>query len=103
MKTAFAALVISLISLIVTLILGTKNYRKSKRLEFFQRRDLLSQKISELNIENSQMHLISARYEMVVQKFRSMRGTGEETERINNQITSIKRLQERIYGANKVP
>ena len=96
MKTAIAAVVISLISLIATIVLGTKNYKKSKKLEFFQRRDHLLLKISDLNARNSEAHLISARYEMVAQNFSVLRLTGEQADRINNQITRIKQLQEDI-------
>jgi hypothetical protein len=59
---AIAALVIALISLISTIVLATKNYRKSKRLEFFQRRDKLFQAISEFNTKNSETRLSGARF-----------------------------------------
>ena len=99
MKTAIAALIISSISLIVTIVncvILVKNYKKSKRIEFLQRRDHLLQKITELSAKNSEAHLISARYEMVIQNFSTLRVTEEHAEQINNQITRSKKLQENI-------
>jgi hypothetical protein len=87
---------ISLIIAIVSCVITVKNYKKSKRLEFFQRRDHLLLKISDLNARNSEAQLISARYEMVAQNFSTLRLTGEQADRINNQITRIKKLQEDV-------
>ncbi|HKO98041.1 MAG TPA: hypothetical protein VJU86_13670 [Pyrinomonadaceae bacterium] len=59
---AFAALIIAIISLISTVVLGTKNYSKSKRHEFFQRRDHCFQAISNFNAKNSETRLSGARF-----------------------------------------
>lgn len=68
MKTAIAALILSSLSLIVSFGLGIKNYRKSKRLEFFQRRDQLFAKISEMNKKVSELLLYVAGYEVIAMK-----------------------------------
>jgi len=47
-------------------VIAAKNYKKSKRLEFLQRRDQLFLKISDLNAKNSELRLISARFEIVM-------------------------------------
>jgi hypothetical protein len=65
MKTAIFAVIVSLISLIATIVLGTKNYKKSKRLEFFQRRDQLFQVISNFNAKNSETRLSGARFTII--------------------------------------
>lgn len=72
MKTSLAALVIALISLIATIVLGTKNYRKSKRLEFFQRRDHCFQKISDLHVKISAGRILVARYEVIAMENNSL-------------------------------
>jgi methyl-accepting chemotaxis protein len=99
------AAVISFISLIITIVncvILVKNYKKSKKLEFFQRRDFLSQKISELNVKNSETHLISARYQMVVQNLSTLRLPKEQAERINKQIASIEELREQTEQRAKL-
>jgi hypothetical protein len=65
MTTAVVAVAISVISLVATIVLGTKNYRKSKKLEFFQRRDQLFQTISNFNAKNSETRLSGARFTII--------------------------------------
>jgi len=52
----------SLIVAIIGCVIAARSYKKSKRLEFFQRRDQLFATISDLNAKNSEAHLISAKY-----------------------------------------
>jgi hypothetical protein len=103
---ALIAALISFISLMVAIIscsIAIKNYKKSKRLEFFQRRDELLQKIADLNAKHSEAHLISARLGIVLLNLQSLslslgldeRRTKENTD-VNNQIASVKRLLEKI-------
>jgi hypothetical protein len=104
MKTAIAAVIVASFSLVVAVIgcvIAVKTYKKSKRLEFFQRRDHLFQKISELNAKNSESHLISAKYEMEALKLAGLRLSGEYAERVTKQIVSINRLREGIASAAK--
>jgi hypothetical protein len=81
-KVAIGALINSSFSLIATFISSVfiaKTYKKNRRLEFLQRRDRLSQKISDLNDRNNEAHLISARFELVAVKragATTARGTG---------------------------
>jgi Putative Holin-like Toxin (Hol-Tox) len=70
----------SLIVAIIGLVIAAKSYKKSKRLEFFQRRDQLFAKISDLNAKNSEAHLISARYEIVAIVKASLGLRGEQAE-----------------------
>jgi hypothetical protein len=93
---AIAALIIAFLSLITTVTLGTKNYKKSKRLEFLQRRDHLSQKISELNARNSEARLISARFALVAVKNAGLPLRGEQAERNAALIVSIQKQQEGV-------
>jgi len=65
---AIVALVISFSSLVVTIVSAVKNYRKSKRDAFNQRRDHLFRAISDLNARNSEARLISARFEIIAVK-----------------------------------
>ena len=96
---AIIALIISFIGLIGTIINSVfiiKNFKKSKRDVFFQRRDQLFQNISELSTTSSEAHRISARYEMVIQNLVSVRMEGEPKTRIENHLASIKRSQENL-------
>ena len=61
-----------------------KSFKKSKRLEFLQRRDKLFDKVSELSTRNSEARFLSARYELVrLNKFSLLPhgGNKEETEK----------------------
>src|SRR5450432_3301054 len=49
---------LTVIGLIINTVVTVKTYKKSRRLEFLQRRDHLSQKISELNDRNIEAQLI---------------------------------------------
>lgn len=64
---AIGALSISIFTLIVAIInsvFTAKTYKKSRRLEFLQRRDHLSRKISDLSDKNNEAEMISARYKL---------------------------------------
>src|ERR1700730_6404229 len=93
---AIVALVISFGSLVVSIVSAVKNYKKSKRDAFIQRRDHLFQKISDLNAKNTEAHLISARYEIVGVKNAGLPLRGEQAERNAALIASIKELQQNV-------
>src|SRR6266478_6922727 len=104
-KIAIAALIISFCSLIGTLINSmytAKTYKKNKRLEFLQRRDHLSQKISDLNDRNTEAQLISARYELVAVKNAGLPLRGEQAERNMALIASIKEQQKGVENGIKL-
>lgn len=101
MKTAIAALIISSLSLIATIILGAKNYRKSQRLEFFQRRDQLFAKISELNNKVSQLLLYVARYEVAAMKNESLSLDSEFKKRSNLIVTAVRAERIKIEDSLK--
>ena len=61
---AFIALIVAIISCAIS----AKNYKKSKRYEFLQRRDQLFLKISDLNAKNSEARVISSRFGIVLIK-----------------------------------
>lgn len=99
-RIAIIATIISFISLIVaviTCLISVQNYKKSKRLEFFQRRDQLFAKISDLNAKNSEAHLISARFGIVLLNRASQPLMDEKhAEENKTQMASIKKLVENI-------
>jgi hypothetical protein len=98
-NVAIATLIISSLGLIGTLINSVytaKTYNKNIWLEFLQRRDLLSQKISELNDRNTEAQLISAKYELVAVKKAGLPLRGEQAELNKEIITSIKKQREGI-------
>jgi hypothetical protein len=93
------AATISFISLIITIVncvILVKNYKKSKRIEFFQRRDYLLQKISELNAKNSEARSFAARYEVVAMKNAALSLDPKYKERNEELITSLKKLSHNI-------
>ena len=101
---AIVAVTIALCSLIVAIIgcvLGVKSYKKSKRLEFFQRRDQLFAKISDLNAKNSEAHLISARYQIVAVTKASLGLSGKQAEENTAQIASVKELGKNVEKGAK--
>ena len=89
---AIGALLISFINSVFTV----KTYKKNRRLEFLQRRDHLSQKISDLNDRNTEAHLISARYELVAVKNAGLPLRGEQAEQNTALIASIKEQREGV-------
>ncbi len=96
-RVAIGALIISLFGLIATLInsvFTAKTYRRNRRLEFLQRRDRLSQQISDLNDRNTEFQLISARYELVTVKNAGLPLRGEQAERNRALVASIKAQRE---------
>ena len=98
-KVAIAALIISFLSLIGILInsvFTAKTYKKNKRLEFLQRRDHLSQKISDLNDRNTEAQLISARYALVAVKSAGLLLRSEQAERNTALIASIEKQREGV-------
>jgi hypothetical protein len=86
----------SLIVAIIGLVIAAKSYKKSKRLEFFQRRDQLFAKISDLNAKNSEVHLISARYEIVAIMKASLGLRGEQAEENAAVVARIKELRRKM-------
>ena len=104
-KIAIGALIISFLSLIGTItssVFTAKTYQKNARLEFLQRRDLLSQKISELNNRNTEAQMLSARYALVAVKNAGLPLQGEHAERNTALIASIKKLQEGVEKGIKL-
>jgi hypothetical protein len=91
----------SLIVAIIGCVIAARSYRKSKRLEFFQRRDQLFATISELNAKNSEAHLISAKYEIVAVKNASLGLRGEQAAKNEAIITSIKEIRKKMEQATK--
>jgi hypothetical protein len=103
-KIAIGALAISFFSLIGTIInsvFTAKTYKKNRRLEFLQRRDHLSQKISDLNDRNTEAELFSARYELVAVKNAGLPLRGEQAERNTALIASIKEQREGVENGRK--
>jgi uncharacterized protein YifE (UPF0438 family) len=99
------ALIISSFSLIATLISSVftvKTYRKNRRLEFLQRRDHLSQKISDLKNRNNEAQMISARYGLVALKAAGLPLRGEQAERNTALIASIKEQREGVEKGMKL-
>lgn len=88
--------IIAFLTLISTIVLGTKNYRKSKRIEFLQRRDRLAQALSDLNDRNAEFHNISARYAIVIAKKTGLPLWGEQAERNLALIPAIKVQEEGV-------
>src|ERR1700687_1453452 len=102
MKVAIAALIISFFSLLINSVFTAKTYKKNRRLEFLQRRDHLSQKISDLNDRNTEAQLISARYELVAVKNAGLPLRGEQAERNTALIASIKEQREGVENEMKL-
>jgi hypothetical protein len=104
-KVAIGALIISFLSLIGTVInsvFTAKTYNKNRRLEFLQRRDRLSQQISDLNDRNTEFQLISARFELVAVKNAGLPLRGEQAERNTALIASIKVQREGVEEGMKL-
>jgi len=104
-KIAIGALIISFFSLIGTIINSVfivKTYKKNRRLEFLQRRDHLSQKISDLNDRNTEAQLFLARFALVAVKNAGLPLRGEEAERNTALIASIKEQQEGVEKGIKL-
>ena len=99
---AIVALVISVGTLVVTIVSNVKNYKKSKRDAFIQRRDHLFQQILDLNAKNTEAHLISARYEIVAVKNAGLPLRGEQAERNTALIASIKKQGEGVENGMKL-
>ena len=92
----YVTAIVSFLTLISTIVLGTKNYRKSKRIEFLQRRDRLAQALSNLNDRNAEFHQISARYELVIAKKAGLPLRDEQAERNMALIPAIRIQQEGV-------
>jgi len=91
-----ASIIASIIS-ISSFVLAFMNFRMSKRLEFFQRRDQLLLKISDLNAKTSETRLISARFEIVlINKVSSPVVDDTHAEELKTQIASIKETRRNI-------
>lgn len=105
MMVAIAALIISffsLIGLLINSVFTAKTYKKNRRLEFLQRRDHLSQKISELNERSTEAQFISARYELVALKNAALPLRGEQAERNTALIASIKEQRDGVEKGKKL-
>jgi hypothetical protein len=92
----YVTAVVSFLTLIFTIVLGAKNYRKSKRIEFLQRRDRLAQALSDLNDRNAEFHNIVARYAIVIAKKTGLPLRGEQAERNLALIPDIQLQQEGV-------
>src|ERR1700730_10119127 len=104
-KVAIGSLIISFLSLIgmvINSVFTAKTYKKNRRLEFLQRRDHLSQKISDLNDRNTGAHLLSARYALVAVKNAGLSLQGEQAEQNTALIASIKKRQEAVEKGIKL-
>jgi hypothetical protein len=88
--------VISLVVAIVSCAIAVKSYKKSRRLEFFQRRDKLLLTISDLNAKTSEAHLISARFGIVRLNRMALVVDEKYAERKKTEIASLTRLREEI-------
>ena len=98
-KIAIGALIISffsLIGMIINSVFTARTYKKNRRLEFLQRRDHLSQKISDLNDRSTEAQLLSARYALVAVKNAGLPLQGEQAEQNAALIASIKKRQEDV-------
>jgi hypothetical protein len=98
-KVAIGALILSFLSVIgvvINSVFTAKTYKKNRRLEFLQRRDHLSQKISDLNDRITEAQLISARYELVAVKNAGLPLKGEQAERNTALIASIKKQRDGV-------
>lgn len=95
---SIGALIISFFSLIFT----AKTYKKNSRLAFLQRRDHLSQMISDLNSRNTEAHHISARFELVAVKNAWLPLRGEHAEINTALIASIKKLRDGVENGMKL-
>jgi hypothetical protein len=93
---------IALIFSSISCIIAIKAYRKSRRTEFLQRRDLLFQAISNLNDRNTEFQLISARYGIVAAKNEGLPLQGEQAERNMALIASIKVQREGVEEGIKL-
>jgi hypothetical protein len=92
-KIAICALAISFFTfvvVIINLVYTAKTHKNNRGLQFQQRRDHLSQKISALNDSNNEARLISAKYELVAVKKVGLSLRGEQAERNTALIASIK-------------
>jgi hypothetical protein len=104
-KIAIGALTISffsLIGIIINSVFTAKTYKKNRRLEFLQRRDHLSQKISDLNDRNTEARLIVARYELVAVKNAGLPLRGEQAEQNTALIASIKEARNGVENGIKL-
>jgi hypothetical protein len=104
-KIAIGALTISFLSLIgmiINTVFTARTYKKNRRLEFLQRRDHLSQTISDLNDRNTELQLISARYELVAVKKAGLPLLGEQAEQNTAQIASIQKQREGVENLIKL-
>ena len=100
-----SALTISFFALIGTIINSVfivKTYKKNRRLEFLQRRDHLSQKISDLNDINAEGQLFSAKYALVAVRNAGLRLSGEQAEQNAALIASIKVQPEGVENGMKL-
>jgi hypothetical protein len=95
---AIGALIISIINSVYT----AKTYKKSRRLEFLQRKDRLIQKISDLNDRNTEAHLISAKYRLVAVKIAGLPLRGEQAEQNTVHVASLKNTIDNIEKGIKI-
>lgn len=91
-----------MIGTVINSVFTAKTYKKNRRFEFLQRRDRLSQQISDLNDRNTEFQLISARYELVAVKNAGLPLRGEQAERHTALIASIKVQREGVEEGMKL-
>jgi hypothetical protein len=88
--------------MIINSVFTAKTYKKNRRLEFLQRRDHLSQKISDLNDRNTGAQLLSARYALVAFKNAGLPLQGEQAAQNTALIAFIKKRQESVEKGVKL-
>ena len=88
--------VISLVVGIVGCTIAVKSYKKSRRIEFYQRRDQVSLAISDLNAKTSEAHLIAARLGIVILNRQPLARDERFGERQRAQIASMGNFQKYI-------
>jgi len=106
MKTAIAAIIVASFSLVVAAIgcvIAVKTYKKSKRLEFFQRRDQLFKAISDFNAKNSETRLSGARFTTIAIAHAALPSTSlYDEERKHALVASITTLATDIHSRAEV-
>jgi len=105
MKTAVVAVIVAALSFVVAAIscvIAAKNYKKSKRLEFFQRRDQLFQVISNFNAKNSETRLSAARFTIIATEKATQPQPTKHEENNTALVADVRRLAKTIQEQAEV-